>query len=228
MNTHYHYQLVRSRKRRKTISLYVKEDGRIIVYAPSRTPSWEIEKFVERKQSWISERLLEKERSPGPVEKKFVSGEGFLYLGEPLPLQIKDDPDERHPLKLSFGEFILNKSCIERARELFIEWYKKEAKQKLSERMNYYSNRFQLFPKGIKITSAQTRWGSCSRDNQLCFSWRIIMAPLSVLDYVLIHELVHVKEKNHSMKFWSCLESIIPGYKRHRRWLREHESQLKI
>jgi len=228
MNTHYHYQLVRSRKRRKTISLHVKEDGRIIVYAPSRTPGWEVEKFIERKHSWISEKLLEKERSLRPVEKKFVSGEAFLYLGEPFPLQIEDDPYERHPLKLSFGEFILNKRCIEGARELFIEWYKKEAKQKLSERMNYYSNRLQLFPKGIKITSAQTRWGSCSRDNQLCFSWRIIMAPLSVLDYVLIHELAHIKEKNHSIKFWSYLESIIPGCKRHRRWLREHESKLRL
>ena len=228
MNIQYHYQLIRSKKRRKTISLHVKEDGRIIVYAPNRTPNWEIEKFVERKQGWISDRLSEKERIPRPAEKKFLPGEEFLYLGESFPLQIEDDPHQRQPLKLSFGEFILNKRCTEKAKDFFIGWYKKEARQRLSERMDYYSNRLQLFPKGIKITSAQSRWGSCSRDNQLCFCWRIIMAPLGVLDYVLIHELAHIKEKNHSIRFWSYLESILPDYKKHRRWLREHESRLRL
>jgi len=228
MNIHYRYQLIRSKKRRKTISLRVKEDGRIIVYAPHHTPNREIEKFVERKQLWISEKLSEQKRNPGPAEIKFLPGEEFLYLGEAFPLRIEDDPHQRHPLKLWFGEFILNKTCIEKARDVFIEWYKGEAKQKLSERMDYYSNRLQLFPKGIKITSARSRWGSCSRNNQLCFSWRVIMAPLGVLDYVLIHELAHIKEKNHSIRFWSYLESIIPDYKKHRRWLKEHEKQLRL
>lgn len=223
-----HYQLIRSKKRRKTISLHIKEDGRIVVYSPNHTPNWEIERFVERKRPWISKKLSEKERTPQPVEKKFLPGEGFFYLGESFPLQIEDDPHRRPPLRLSFGRFILCKSCMDKARELFIEWYKKEARQMLSERMNYYSERLQLFPKGLKITSAQSRWGSCSRDNQLCLSWRVIMAPLGVLDYVLIHELVHIKEKNHSERFWNHLKSIIPDYKLHRRWLREHENRLRL
>ncbi|HSB07579.1 MAG TPA: M48 family metallopeptidase [Thermodesulfobacteriota bacterium] len=80
----------------------------------------------------------------------------------------------------------------------------------------------------MKITSAKSRWGSCSRDNNLCFSWRIIMAPLNVLDYVLIHELVHIKEKNHSKRFWSHLEAVIPDYKKHRHWLRAHGNLLGL
>ena len=222
------YQFIKSKKRRKTISLHIKEDGRVIVYAPYHTPKWEIDKFVEKKQSWIFEKLSEKERFIRRAEKAFLPGEEFLYLGEPYPLEISDNPHQGPPLRLSFGKFILNKDCMKGAKELFIEWYRNEAKDKLLERIAYYSNRLQLFPKGIKITSAKHRWGSCSRDNRLCVSWRIIMASLDVLDYVLIHELVHIKEKNHSRRFWNYLESIIPDYRKHRRWLKEHENLLRL
>ena len=196
-------------------------------------PKWsvstaEIERFVKKKESWISEKLSDKERSVRQHEKTFLPGEKFLYLGELYPLEIEDNGHQRCPLKLSYGKFVLDKNHIEEARNLFVEWYKKEAKEKLSERVNYYSNRLQLTPQGIKITSAQSRWGSCSRDNRLCFSWRIIMTPLSVLDYVLIHELAHIKEKNHSRRFWDYLGSVLPNYKEHRGWLREHESLLRF
>jgi predicted metal-dependent hydrolase len=228
MNYIYQYQLIRSRKRRKTISLHIKRDGRIVVYAPYHTPNLEIEKFVETKHPWISGKLLEREKTIKPAEKGFFPGEEFLYLGESYPLEIEDNLQQKHPLALSFGRFILNKSCIEKARHLFIEWYKEEARRKLPERVDYYSHRLQLFPIGVKITSAHSRWGSCSRDNRLCFSWRLVMAPLGVLDYVLIHELVHIKEKNHSDRFWNYLGSIIPDYKIHRRWLREHEQRMRL
>jgi predicted metal-dependent hydrolase len=215
------YQLIRSKKRRKTISLHIKEDGSIFIYAPYRTPQWEIEKFINEKGSWISEKLSEKERSIKKAEK------GFLYLGESFPLEIEDNKSKGYPLRLSFGKFVLNKDHIEKAKDLFVQWYKREAKEKITERVDYYSKRLLLFPKGIKITSAKYRWGSCSRDNRLSFSWRIITAPLSVIDYVLIHELVHIKEKNHSKSFWSYVESIIPDYKKHRLWLKENGYLLR-
>ena len=210
------------------MSLHIKEDGRVVVYAPYNTPKWEIGKFVESKQSWISEKLSEREGLIKPVEKKFLPGEEFFYLGELYPLEIEDNFHQGPLLKLSFGKFILSKNHIQGARALFIEWYRKQAREKLAERIDYYSNRLQLFPRGIKITSARSRWGSCSRDDHLCLSWRIVMAPLRVLDYVLIHELAHIKEKNHSKKFWNYLGSILPGYKEHRRWLREHENLLQL
>jgi len=228
MDIHLKYQLIRSKRRRKTLSLRIKEDGEIILYVPHRTPEDEIERFFEKHRSWICRKMAEKEGSVRRPEKSFLPDEKFFYLGEAYPLEIHDGMDERRPLTLSFGKFILRKDRIEEARNLFISWYKKEAKEKLSERINYYSNRLQLTPQGIKITSAQSRWGSCSRDNRLCFSWRIIMTPLGVLDYVLIHELAHIKEKNHSKRFWDYLGSILPDYKEHRRWLREHEGLLKI
>ena len=228
IDNQYHYQLILSKKRKKTISLHIKEDGKILVYAPCATPKSEIEKFVLSKQSWVSEKLSEKEKAVKPAEKHFLPGEEFLYLGELYPMEIVNGPHQGPPLKLSFGRFILSQNCTKEARDSFIQWYKKEAKEKLSERIHHYSNRLQLFPRGIKITSAKSRWGSCSRDNNLCFSWRIIMAPLTVLDYVLIHELVHIREKNHSQRFWRSLASIMPDYKKHRRWLRAHENLLRL
>ena len=222
------YQLRRSKKRRKTISLLIKGDGRVVVHAPFCTPEWEVEKFVAEKRSWIWRKQSERKISSKTTEKEFQPGEGFFYLGESYPLEILDHNNGGHPLTLSFGKFVLHKDHLEEARTLFIQWYKQEAKDKLAGRINYYCNRLHLSPKGFRITSAKCRWGSCSGDNRLSITWRIMMAPLSVIDYVLIHELVHIREKNHSKRFWSYLETIIPDYKKHRLWLKEHENLLRV
>ena len=210
------------------MSLYIKEDGRIFIYAPYRTPKWEIERFIKEKRSWIVKKMSEKERSIKEAEKAFIPGEKFLYLGESYPLEIEESSNRKVPLKLSFGKFVLDKDHIEEAKDLFIQWYKKEAKARIIERIDFYSNRLQLFSKGIRITSAKYRWGSCSRDNRLSFSWRIIMASLSIIDYILIHELVHIKEKNHSKRFWNYLESILPDYRKHRLWLKKNGHAIRF
>jgi predicted metal-dependent hydrolase len=222
------YYLIRSKKRRKTISLHIKEDGRIVIYTPYHTPKWEIEKFIRERQSWIVGKISETEKRIKEGEKTFLPGERFLYLGEWYPLEMQESTNKESPLRLVFGKFILNRDRIEEARDLFSQWYKREAKERIGERVDYYSNRFQLFPQGIKITSARSRWGSCSRDNRLSFSWRIMMASLAVIDYILIHELAHIREKNHSKKFWAYVESVLPDYKKHRHWLRENGHLLQL
>ena len=220
--------MIRSKKRRKTISVHIKEDGKIVIYTPYHTPKWEIEKFIKEKQSWIVEKISEKEKRTKEAEKKFLPGERFLYLGEWYPLEMQESGNKEPPLNLVFGKFVLNPNRIEETRDLFGQWYKREAREKITERVDSYSHRFQLFPEGIRITSARSRWGSCSPDNQLSFCWRIIMASLAVIDYVLIHELVHIREKNHSKKFWNYLESVLPDYKKHRHWLRENGHLLHL
>lgn len=220
------FQLIRSKKRKKTISLHIKEDGRIVIYVPYHTPKGEIEKFIKEKQSWIVEKISEKEKFTKQPNKAFIPGEQFLYLGESYPLKIGDTNPKGLPLKLSFGKFLIDQGHAAKAKDLFTQWYKREAKERIEERVHYFSNRLQLVPKGLKITSAKYRWGSCSRDNRLSFSWRIIMAPLRIIDYVLIHELVHIKEKNHSKRFWTSLETILPDYRKHRFWLKENGHRL--
>jgi hypothetical protein len=222
------FQLIRSRRRRKTISLQIKEEGRVVIYVPYHTPKGEIEKFIKEKQPWIVKKISEKERSTKETRRTFITGEKFLYLGESYPLEIEDTHKKGLPLKLSFGKFILDKDHLERARDLFILWYQREATEKLEARVRYFSNRLQLVPEGFKITSAKHRWGSCSCDNRLSFSWRIIMAPWNVIDYVVIHELVHIKEKNHSKRFWDHLETIFPDYRKHRFWLKKNGYRLSL
>jgi len=207
------------------------QDGRIIMQVPYRTPQEEIDRFFEDKVSWVKKKLIEREnRAKRDAEKPtaFIHGERFLYLGEWYPLEIQDTNGSKTPLCLSWGAFILDEKRADQAKNLFIKWYKDEAKRLLEDRTNHYSKNFGFFPKSIRITSAQFRYGSCSPENKLSFSWRLIMTPLAVIDYVIIHELMHIKEKNHSGRFWGIVEAAMPDYKKHRHWLREHGHLLKL
>jgi len=228
MNDCLNFHLIKSKKRRKTISLHIREGGEIVIRAPYKASKREIEEFIRKRETWVVEKLTEEKERRKELQKAFVPGEKFLYLGEWYPLEIDESGKEERSLKLSFGNFVLNRDRLEQARDLFLEWYKREAKEKIAGRVRYYSDRFNLFPKGTKITGAKSRWGSCSRDNRLSFSWRIIMAPLRVIDYVLVHELVHIKEKNHSGKFWGALEKILPDYKERRNWLKKNGHRLSL
>jgi predicted metal-dependent hydrolase len=124
------------------------------------------------------------------------------------------------PISEKFFPKILNPKIIKE--------YKKEAKEKISQRLDYYSNLTGLKYKSIKITSARTRWGSCGPRGNLCFTWRLVRAPLEVIDYVVVHELVHIVQRDHSKKFWNRVEAIIPDYKKNRIWLRKIGKDLLL
>jgi len=220
-------QVIRSRRRRRTFSIQIRENGKVVCRVPYHAPAKAVDQFLREKWPWVEKKLAEQKVFGEGVEKAFVAGETFLYLGESYPLEIVDE-DGRIPLELSFGRFILRKKYQSRARDVFIGWYKKEAKDRLGERVMFLSERLSLRPTGLRITSARARWGSCSHRNRLCFSWRIMMAPIEVIDYVLIHELFHIVEKNHSPRFWSLVEQILPDYKKSRRWLRENGHRLNL
>jgi len=228
MNDCLNFHLIKSERRRKTISLHIREGGEIVIRAPLKASKREIEEFIREREAWVVEKLAEEKERRKELQKAFVPGERFLYLGEWYPLEIDESDHKRLPLRLSFGKFVLNRDHIEEARNLLIDWYKREAKEKIEGRVRYYSERFQLLPRGTKITSAKSRWGSCSRDDRLSFSWRIIMAPLRIIDYILVHELVHVREKNHSRNFWAALEEILPDYRQRRVWLKKNGHRLWV
>src|SRR4030042_3646806 len=139
MAVHLSYHLIRSKKRRKTISLHIKEDGKVVIHVPYHTPKWEIEKFIKEKQSWVVQKISEKEKQIKEGEKTFRPGERFYYLGEWYPLEIHESNHKGPPLRLSFGNFNLNKDHIGGAKDLFIQWYKREAKEKIVGRGGYCS-----------------------------------------------------------------------------------------
>lgn len=215
-------QIIRSK--RKSIALVVTRDARLVVRAPLLASRRHIEKLVSEKSDWILKRVVEAMSNRHKTKpKKFISGEKFLYLGKMYELQIVDDPKDF--LKLG-DKFFLSFGNRKQAKQIFIDWYKKSAKKIIPERVDLYASRHGFKYIKIRITSAQGRWGSCSHRGNLNFSWRLIMAPLEVIDYVIIHELAHLKHRNHSKKFWADVEVHCPNHKEHKKWLRENEGAV--
>jgi len=224
------YHLIRSRKRKKTISLQVGRNAELTIHAPFFTPAAEINRFVHEKQSWI-DRMMRKqaEQTAHHQERAYESDECFFYLGQSYPLEAYFEPAENAGVVFWRDRFFLNcPANREMKKHYFISWYRKKALQYLSERVHFYCSMLGLKAGGLRITSAESRWGSCSEDNRLSFSFRLMMAPPQVIDYVVVHELMHIREKNHSSNFWDLVIDVIPDYKAQRRWLREHQHHFNL
>ena len=220
------YTVKRSRKRRKTISLQISNNSEVTICAPYFTPAGEINRFVREKQDWI-QRAVQKQTSLRPKEKEYITGELFYYLGEPFPLEVFFEESARKGLVFWRDRFYLNSpDAAVDGMSFFVSWYKKKAREHLTQRVDFFSRQLSLQPRQVKITSAGKRWGSCSEDNNLSFGFRLIMAPPAVIDYVVVHELMHIREKSHSSRFWKLIEAVMPEYKIHRHCLNEESSKF--
>ena len=213
------------RSKRRTIALIIERDGSFTVRAPMRAPHVAIETFIQQKADWIT-RTRKKIKSIEPtVGKQYADGEKFLFLGSSFDLKLVGL--QKHSLHFDNG-FTLRQSAQIKGEQVFTHWYKEQALEIISERVKQYSQQYNFTPKQVKISSAKTRWGSCSPNGTLNFTWRLVMAPLDVIDYVVVHELVHLRVKNHSSKFWKAVEVIYPEYKKQRKWLRENGGKLNL
>jgi hypothetical protein len=154
-----------------------------------------------------------------------VNGEGFLYLGKYYKLIIIDKQETA--LQFENG-FYFSKEHLSNAKQVFMRWYKEKAYEKISERVEWYAQKRGFKYNRIIITNAQKRWGSCSYKRNLNFTWRLIMAPLPVIDYVVVHELVHLEERNHTKSFWNKVKMLMPAYKKHKDWLKENGYLLRL
>ncbi len=216
-------KLVRSKRR--TIALIVASDATLVVRAPLQTPLELIQNFIFEKRQWIQKQKLRLLKNGGlPKKKEFISGETFLFLGETYKLNLADCWD----IELSGTDLNFPQRFFAKARPKMIAWYKEQAFEKITEMANHYSRISGWKFKTINITSANRRWGSCSWTGSINFSWRLIMAPRDVVEYVVVHELAHITEKNHSKKFWSKVESILPHYRIQEKWLKENGKNLTI
>jgi predicted metal-dependent hydrolase len=205
--------------RRRTIALIIGPDATLTVRAPSQTPLDYIEQLVSKKISWINRKMQEVRLCPTVPGKEFVTGESFLFLGRPYKLSFSKHTQT--PLDFH-GGFVIARDSQTRAKQLLIDWYKKRAREKITERVEWYSRVLGSKYRTVNITAAKKRWGSCSANGNLNFSWRLIMAPLLIVDYVVVHELVHLEEKNHSKRFWNRIRTMFPDYKDRVKWLKEN------
>ncbi len=217
-------QLIRSG--RESFGLEVKPDGRLIIRAPRHASIAQINQVIESKSAWI-ERTQNRLAAQFPAikPKAYQPGEKFWYLGEQYPLQFVK---RQRPLLELDGTFNLADCARPKAQEVFVAWYREETRQITDDLICNYVRSHGFNVNQVRITSARTRWGSCSGKNNLNFTYRLSMAPLTVINYVVVHELVHLKIRNHSPKFWHAVGEIKPDYEQDRRWLKKHGALLTL
>ena len=214
-------------ERRKTVSIFIERDGSVKVLAPLTASDEKVETAVRSKEYQIFSKLAKwKELNLGKVSRQFVNGQSFLYLGRNYRLSIEDNQDI--PLKISGGYFRLDKKLLDKADKVFKDFYRVKAEQKIKERLKLIEEKFQQKPTTVKILELQNRWASWTPKNGLNFHWRCIMAPISVLDYIITHEMVHLKHPNHSPEFWNELDKKMPNFREHENWLRRNGVKMDL
>jgi predicted metal-dependent hydrolase len=213
------------RSRRRTIALEITPAATLIVRAPLRAPSDYIEEIIRQKHSWIVRKFDEMKQRPLTSGHEYTEGEIFLFLGREYPLHILQD---RNMTIERSDKLYVSRTLLPDLKNHIKRWYREEAHKEIQARCMWFSLKTGHVPTTIRITNARQRWGSCSQRGGLNFSWRLIQAPPEIVDYVVVHELVHISQPDHSRKFWNKVQEILPDYERRRKWLRENERLLKI
>jgi predicted metal-dependent hydrolase len=212
-NTAVPYAVHRS-ARRGTVSIVVSPQQGVVLQAPTGTSQARLAEVVRLKAPWIL-RQMRRQRGLGHVvAKEFISGETFLYLGRQYRLRVLADADE---VKLRSGWLRVPRHG---ARAQLVAWYKRHAEERLLERVAHWSRRLQQPVAQVLVREQAMRWGSCDASGNLRFNWRIIQAPMALIDYVVAHELVHVRHRNHDAGFWRALARVMPDCEQRRRDLK--------
>jgi predicted metal-dependent hydrolase len=215
--------------RRKTVSVKV-QAGKVSVVVPQSLPDGRIEELVTKKARWIREKLKLHRESLAVKPKEYVSGEGFTYLGRNYRLKVENGKPKSVILKNARLVVTLpdGSKSPEKVKNALVQWYRTHAEEKLGEKVNRYAKIVGVTPSSLGIKTFKSRWGSCSHAGHVLFNWKIIIAPHRIVDYVVVHELCHLIEHNHSPRFWKCVERVFPDYRECKGWLKENGRTLTI
>lgn len=210
------------KSRRRTIALVITKNAALEIRAPLNVSLNTIRKFVTKNKVWIEKKkALAKKQFVLP--KRFIDEEEFMYEGNAYKLRISDCEN------INISSFLyFPKKFLPQAKQHLTVWYKHRALEKIVERGIYYANITQLKYSAIKLSSAKSIWGSCNTKGSLSINWKLIMAPPTILDYIIVHELVHLVEKNHSKKFWDKVQTILPDYQKQKGWLNQYGNTLVL
>jgi predicted metal-dependent hydrolase len=208
----------------------VVKPGQVEIVAPLQIPEHKLHKFVQAKQQWITQALNKmadsnsQQSSFVPIEYK--SGASIAYQGNVYPLTVKSSKLKRVKIEFSEGYIAHIPETMHpdrhnpEIREALIRWMKKQTKPLVEQLVGVHAAKKQLFPRRITVKTQKSRWGSCGIHNDININWLLLMAPKEVLEYVVVHELCHIRVKNHSRQFWSLVGEHMPDYQSRRLWLK--------
>ena len=214
--------------RRKTATIKI-VDGATRVIVPNHLSDARIAELVNKRTSWIRQKLREQSEAPSTKPKEYVNGESFCYLGRNYRLKVLQN--RNHEVKLHGGylEVGVTQSVKEiNIRRALVKWYVQHALDRLTEKTNRYAAIMGVSPHSITVKEYKARWGSCTSQGDISYNWRIVIAPHHIVDYVVVHELCHLKHQNHSPTYWKAVKRMIPDYKERRHWLKHHAAELMI
>lgn len=183
------------------------------------------EEFLHEKRDWVLEKHEEMENYWARIpEREFKEGETFPYLGEEYELRLSSDDK----FDVVNGQIIIPEEKVSNSslKDTIEELYREEAREKIHEIIREYEGEIDVKFNRLYIRNQKTKWASCTSKNNLSFNWRLMMAPENVLEYVVVHELLHLEEPNHSKRFWRLMGEIMPDYRERRKWLKENSPEL--
>lgn len=231
-NTKIEYEVRRS-ARAKRLNIRIKQD-KVTVSVPQGVTVTEAKKFVEAKGEWILQHVLDWQSQNQQRQKKYVTGETFLYRGRSYPLSTRGVAGRTITIKFTGDCFWVELPNIVPqedwpliVKESLFKWYRVQAKRVFQERLDYFARIMGLLYNRLVIKEQKTRWGSCSSKGNINLNWRIILAPAEVLDYLVVHELAHLRYMNHAPEFWNLVGEYVPDYPIWRKWLKDNASQLR-
>jgi len=220
------YAIVYSPKR-KTLTITVERDRSIVVKAPTGTDIKKIQEVVESRKLWLYEKTHHKQKYHSPLSppgKELVNGESLPYLGRSYRLELSDSSEE---IQFVSNRFLVPQSQAKQRGDIFKNWYIQQAKEQILPRVQIHAKRMGVEFNLAKITDSKYRWGSCTSKNNVNFNWRLIKAPMFVIDYVIVHELAHLLESNHTSTFWNIVAVQVPNYQLAKNWLRDNGNALE-
>ena len=223
MNVEIEINKIIKSQNRNSIKIEVANDGFITLYAPLYSTNEDIVEFLEDNYLWLENTLYNITSKP-VFKHKYEENEKFMFLGKNYSLHINDN--DYPNFKFDGNQFIIAKSNIHIAKNHFENFYKTKAKTIIKARVIDIAAKLNIKFNNIRITSAISRWGSCNSQGNVNFSWRLIMATPSAIDYVIVHEFCHLYEFNHSKKFWEIVEKVMPDYKVHKKWLKDNSKYM--
>lgn len=230
------FELRRSAKARR-LRLQIESDKpQLVLVAPRYAMQFEIESFITRQSAWVEKNWAKLEKSmtkrPGRSNK---DGDLYFYFGEPLNLKLLPSLSWKPAVRVSDQslEIHLHKAITQaegrkQIKKSVEEFYKAKASEVIHDRLQYFNEHYGLTYKRVSFRNQKTRWGSCSAAKNLNFNWRLIMAPIEIIDYVVVHELCHLKHMNHSASFWNLVAQQIPTHEACRKWLKENHYLLTL